>query len=141
MFAPSASNENGVAMPAALAFLCVGYEVDDDDMVFHAINGLPEEEYASLKQTLRTHRNLKFHELVSILKSEEHQTHKSKTDKDISSVFVATQKLQDLSVFGMSGSSSQGHSVQLGESGSASASVVHSTFVPQPSQSQASPSF
>lgn len=21
----------------------VGYEVDDDDMVFHAINGLPEE--------------------------------------------------------------------------------------------------
>lgn len=83
----------------------VGYEIDDDDMVFHTINGLPEEEFSSLKQTLRTHRDLKFHELVSILKAEEQHSRKSKMAVGTSSVFVATQKLQDLNLSGASTSS------------------------------------
>ncbi|KAF7129737.1 hypothetical protein RHSIM_Rhsim10G0070100 [Rhododendron simsii] len=58
----------------------VGYEADDDDMDFQAINSLPEEEFSSLKPTLRTHRDLKFHELVSILKAEEHQSRKGKNN-------------------------------------------------------------
>lgn len=53
----------------AQKLIAVGYGIDDDDMVFHTINGLPEVEYGSLKQTLRTHRDLQFHELVSYLKS------------------------------------------------------------------------
>lgn len=80
----------------------VGYDVDDDDLVFHAINGLPEEEFGSLKQNFKTHRDLKFHELESILKAEEQQAHKSKGDHGTSRVFVATQKLQELSVSGAS---------------------------------------
>lgn len=59
-----------------------------------------------LKQTLRTHRDLKFHELVSILKAEEHQSRKgkAKVEDGTSSVFLATQKLQDLSISGASSS-------------------------------------
>lgn len=108
----------------------VGYDVDDDDMVFHTFNGLPEEEISSLKQTLRTHRDLKFHELVSILKAEEHQTRKSKVTTGSSSVFVATQKLQDLSVSGPS-TTSQGSMPQ--HNGSTSTQVASS--VPSMNQS------
>lgn len=111
----------------------VGYEVDDDDMVFHAINGLPEEEFSSLKQTLRTHRDLKFHELVSILKAEEHQSRKgkNKVEDGASSVFLTTtQKLQDLNVSGVSSSNQSSVSQTTGNLGSNS--VLSSPILPTP---------
>lgn len=122
----------------------VGYEVDDDDMVFHAINFLPEEEFSSLKQTLRTHRDLRFHELVSILKAEEQQAQKSKPKIGTSSVFVATQKLQDLQISGPS-TSSQGLVSHHNASTSTQVATpvltapINQSFqpqVPQPFQSQ-----
>ncbi|KAE9452484.1 hypothetical protein C3L33_15611, partial [Rhododendron williamsianum] len=50
----------------------VGYMVDDDDL-----NGLPEI-FDPVKFAIGAHRDLKFHELVSILKAEEIRLHKSK---------------------------------------------------------------
>lgn len=111
----------------------VGYEVDDDDMVFHAINGLPEEEFSSLKQTLRTHRDLKFHELVSILKAEEHQSRKGKNKMEdgASSVFLTTtQKLQDLNISGVSSSNQNSVSQTTGNLGSNY--VLTSPILPTP---------
>lgn len=55
----------------------VGYIVDDEDMVFHTLNGLPRE-FDLVKSAIGAQRDLKFHELVSILKSEEARLHKSK---------------------------------------------------------------
>ncbi|KAG5562494.1 hypothetical protein RHGRI_005275 [Rhododendron griersonianum] len=71
----------------------VGYMVDDEDMIFHTLNGLPTE-FDPIKSAIGAQRDLKFHELVSILKSEESRIHKSKGVTDSTSVFVATQKLQ-----------------------------------------------
>ncbi|KAG5536012.1 hypothetical protein RHGRI_023713 [Rhododendron griersonianum] len=71
--------------------------VDDDDMIFHTLNGLPTE-FDPIKSAIGAQRDLKFHELVSILKSEESRIHKSKGVTDSTSVFVATQKLQVLRV-------------------------------------------
>lgn len=105
----------------------VGYIVDDDDMIFHTLNGLPVE-FDPIKSSIGAQRDLKFHELVSILKAEESRLHKSKGESRATSVFVATQKLQDLSI-ASSSNSSQGSLVP--RSGSFSSSVI------PPSQSPA----
>lgn len=81
----------------------VGYMVDDDDMVFHTLNGLSGD-FDPIKCAIGTQRDLKFHELIPILKAEESRIHKSKGESSSTSVFVATQKLQDLSISGSSGS-------------------------------------
>lgn len=83
--------------------------VDDDDMIFHTLNGLPTE-FDPIKSAIGAQRDLKFHEFVSILKSEESRIHKSKEVTDSTSVFVDTQKLQGLDISGAS-SSTQGSMV------------------------------
>lgn len=104
----------------------VGYMVDDDDLVFHTLNGLPKI-FDPMKSAIGAQRDLKFHELVSILKAEEIRLHKSKGESSATSVFVATQKLQDLNVAGPS-NSSQGSIIQ--NSGSFSGPMIH--FPSQP---------
>lgn len=85
----------------------VGYIVDDDDMIFHTLNGLPTE-YDPLKQTIRAQRDLRFYEVVTILKGEEKTIHKEKVDEGSNSVLLATQKVQDLNIRGASSSSNSG---------------------------------
>lgn len=75
-------------------------------MIWCSLNGLPEE-FDPIKHAIGAQRDLKFHELVPILKAEEARLQKGKGLSSSTSVFVATQKMQDLHVSG-SGSSAQG---------------------------------
>lgn len=104
--------------------------VYDEDMVFRTMNGLPGE-FDPLKSAIGAQRDLKFHELVFILKAEESRIHKSKGESGSTSVFVATQTLHDPSTTGASSSAQ----LQMNNTGSFSASVAQS---PQPPVIQSS---
>lgn len=69
----------------------VGHHVDDDDLVFYVLKGLPPE-FNNVKSGLRMKGDVTFDELTSILHAEEAQIHR---DEGTSSakVFAATQNL------------------------------------------------
>lgn len=50
----------------------IGYHIDDDDLVFYALRGLPEE-YKPVRAALNAKGDTMFHELATILKNEESQ--------------------------------------------------------------------
>ncbi|KAH7838126.1 hypothetical protein Vadar_022372 [Vaccinium darrowii] len=50
----------------------VGYQVDDDDLVFYALKGLPEE-YKPIRAALNAKGDIMFSDLATILKNEESQ--------------------------------------------------------------------
>ncbi|KAH7861629.1 hypothetical protein Vadar_028630 [Vaccinium darrowii] len=69
----------------------VGHHVDDDDLVFYTLNGLPVEEFRNLKTAVRTRGDVTFEELTTILHSEEIQIHKHEASSS-AKVFVTTEK-------------------------------------------------
>lgn len=69
----------------------VGHHVDDDDLVFYTLNGLPVEEFRNLKTAVRTRGDVSFEELTTILHSEEVQIHKQEASNS-SKILVATTK-------------------------------------------------
>lgn len=75
---------------------------------------------------------------MSILKAEEQQSHKSNSGTETSSLFVATQKLRELSISGPSGSSQGSLSQHTGGSGTSAITPSVSPLVFQPFQSQSS---
>ncbi|KAH7850110.1 hypothetical protein Vadar_028117 [Vaccinium darrowii] len=69
----------------------VGHHVDDDDLVFYTLNGLPVEEFKNLKTAVRTRGDVSFEELTTLLHSEEMQIHKYEASSS-AKVFVTTDK-------------------------------------------------
>lgn len=67
----------------------IGYHVDDDDLVFYALKGLPKE-FRGVRSALNAKGDVLFDELAPILKNEESQIHK---DEGIGTtkVFLTTQ--------------------------------------------------
>lgn len=75
----------------------VGHNVDDDDLVFYTLKGLPSE-FRQLKTAVRTKGDARFNERVTLLNAEDSEiTHGLDTEvSGVGSVLVATQKPQDL---------------------------------------------
>ncbi|KAH7841209.1 hypothetical protein Vadar_027092 [Vaccinium darrowii] len=68
----------------------VGYHVDDDDLVFYALKGLPEE-YRPVRSALNAKGDVVFNDLATILKNEESQILKDE-GRSAPKVFLANQK-------------------------------------------------
>lgn len=88
-------------------------------MIFHTLHGLPPV-FDGIKSAIRTQRDLTFNEVISILKAEENEI-QSKEEKGASSVFLATQKFQDLKISegGASSSNTWSQSAPMGQQYSA----------------------
>lgn len=54
---------------------CIGYHIDDDDLVFYALKGLPSE-FKHVRSAFTAKMDVLFDELATILKNEESQIHK-----------------------------------------------------------------
>ncbi|KAH7847857.1 hypothetical protein Vadar_030972 [Vaccinium darrowii] len=83
----------------------VGYHVDDDDLVFYALKGLPEE-YRPIRAALNAKGDVAFNDLATILKNEESQILRDEGSSR-PKVFLAkqtptmvTQQLQDQAIGG-----------------------------------------
>lgn len=73
----------------------VGHHIDDDDLVFYTLNGLPKEEFKQLRTTIGARGgDITFEELTTILHFEESRTHKEELNS--AKVFVATSKPPDM---------------------------------------------
>lgn len=68
----------------------VGYHVDDDDLVFYALKGLPEE-YRPVRSALNAKGDIMFGDLATVLKNEESQILRDE-GKTAPKVFLANQK-------------------------------------------------
>lgn len=75
----------------------VGHHVDDDDLVFYTLKGLPQEEFKQLRTAIGARGDdITFEELTTILHSEETRIHKAESSSS-AKVFVASSKLPDVS--------------------------------------------
>ncbi|XP_058194403.1 uncharacterized protein LOC131311092 [Rhododendron vialii] len=73
----------------------VGHHVDDDDLVFYTLNGLPKEEFKQLRTAIGARGgDIAFEELTTILHSEESRIHKEASTS--AKVFVAASKILEI---------------------------------------------
>lgn len=72
----------------------VGHHVDDDDLVFYTLNGLPQEEFKQLRTASGARGgDVTFEELRTILNSKESRIHKNESTS--AKLFVTTSKLPE----------------------------------------------
>lgn len=92
----------------------VGYHVDDDDLVFYTLRGLPEE-YKPIRSALNAKGDIMFSDLATILKNEESQILR---DEGITApkVFLTNPKSSG-SVMQISDQAFSGTTPQLGRNG------------------------
>lgn len=108
----------------------VGYHVDDDDLAFYALKGLPEE-YKPVRSALNAKGDIVFNDLATILKNEESQIAR---DEGLTApkAFLTTQKNHE----GMMSSQSSDQSfnstatqlIQNGQLGGYLSSIKHQCF-------------
>lgn len=101
----------------------VGHHIDDDDLVFYTLNGLPKEEFKQLRTAIAARGgDITFEELTIILRSEETRTHKD--ELNLAKVFVVTSKLPEMTKpQPFNPSSSSGPSMFSDNSGGSSSQV------------------